>query len=112
MVTDFDIYLAFVSWGVSGKRRPVLVFAKHDDGTSYVYPITTKYANKSVFIRQFYYRINDWISAGLDKPSFIDTIRWLDYPEDALKESVRIGRLTCDDRSAFIDFVEETPTTE
>jgi hypothetical protein len=35
--------------------------------------VTTRYASKSAFIRQFYCSILDWADAGLDQPSWINT---------------------------------------
>ena len=54
------------------KRRPVYVLGSDGQAVTFL-AITSQYANKSAFIRQFYCPITDWAEANLDRPSWINT---------------------------------------
>ena len=68
----YDIYIAFVSWGSEGKRRPILILDE-TAGNVKAFNITTQYDGKSDAIRAKYFTITEWKEAGLDRPSYIDT---------------------------------------
>jgi len=102
----FDIYITYVSWGDSGKNRPVLVF-ELKEGIAYVFNITTQYENKSEFIRSNYFKINDWSQAGLNKQSYIDTNMANEIPVSAFDNKTEIGRLSENDVIRLIEFVSE-----
>lgn len=70
-----DIYVGFVD-KKGGKYRPVLIIKLTED-TAWLLKITSKYLNKSEFIRKYYYPIFDWKEYGLDKASFVDTKSFL-----------------------------------
>ena len=53
----FDIFIAYVSWGSGGKKRPVLILAQMAGGIT-VFNITTQYDDKSDAIRSKYF--TDW----------------------------------------------------
>jgi len=101
----FEIYIAFVSWGTDGKRRPVLVLSEFENQAS-VFQITTQYQNKSAIIRSKYILINDWRQAGLDNPSYIDANRIIELPIATIDPN-RIGKLSERDiqnlQAAFCD---------
>ena len=50
MMELYDIYIAFVSWGSEGKRRPILILDVYD-GNVKAFNITTQYESKSEEIR-------------------------------------------------------------
>lgn len=98
-----DVYTAFVSWPGGGKTRPVLIRRINDDEVI-VYKITTKYRQKSFYIRQHYYKIHDLLTAGLDRDSYIDTINLVGLPKSL--EFHRIGQLSTDDIRGLARFIE------
>lgn len=76
-----EIFWAYVNFTnrSDGKRRPVLVIRQTE--TNYVvYRITTKYDNKSDWIKNKYLKISDWKQAGLQRLYWIDTIRPYNLP--------------------------------
>lgn len=102
----FEIYIAFVSWGSGGKRRPVLILDE-SNGAVTVFNITTRYENKSESIRARYYAIADWRQAGLDKQSYIDTNTTVTLPTSAVDRRNPIGRLSPADEQRLIVFVNQ-----
>jgi len=103
-MNTFDIFLTYVSWGDSGKTRPVLVLEQNGAVVS-VLNITTQYENKSEAVRSKYFKINDWKQAGLDRQSYADTNVIRDLPLVALDGKAAIGRLTNADVHRLLDFI-------
>ena len=99
----FEVYIIYVSWGVDGKTRPVLVYTVSGVETS-VFIITSRYDNKSEAIKSRYFRINDWREAGLKRPSFVDIGTKIKLPISAFEQKP-IGGLTDDDKIRFIKFL-------
>lgn len=100
-----DIYTAYVSWPGGGKRRPVLILSC-DDQVVRVFKITSKFHEKSAKIRKYYYPIQKWQDAGLNKQSYIDTI----CQENLLLKDIkflRIGRLQLVDIEGLRNFLKE-----
>ena len=102
----FDIYITYVSWGDSGKKRPVLIIEQQEKIVS-VFNITTQYENKNEIIRSKYFMINDWQQAGLAKQSYVDTNVVRDLPIAALGGKSEIGRLTENDVTRLIEFLSK-----
>jgi hypothetical protein len=100
----FDIYIAFVSWGNGGKRRPVLILEETANSVT-VFNITTRYESKSAEIRIKYFKINDWQQAGLDKQSYVDTNNTVTLPMSAVDRQSHIGKLTAEDDRRLIEFM-------
>ncbi|MCL1836099.1 MAG: type II toxin-antitoxin system PemK/MazF family toxin [Treponema sp.] len=100
----FDIFIAYISWGSEGKKRPVLILEQQPMVIN-VFNITTQYENKSEAIRSKYFKINDWQKAGLDKQSYIDTNVVRDLPPSALDGKTAIGKLTEYDVQKFLEFL-------
>ena len=100
----FDIYVAFVSWGSGGKRRPVLVLEEYAD-SAVVFNITAQYESKSEGIREKYFIINDWQQAGLDRQSYVDTNYTVTLPLTAVDSKKPIGRLSTTDEMRLIEFI-------
>ena len=100
----FDIFIAYVSWGNEGKKRPVLILEKKLT-VVYVFNITTQYESKSDAVRSKYFKINDWQQAGLDKQSYVDTNTVRDLPPEALEGNPSIGTLTKADVQKLLEFL-------
>jgi len=103
-MNPFEIFITSISWETGSKNRPVLVILLNDESI-FVYPITTQYENKSEAIRSQYFRINDWIQAGLDKQSYIDTGTLLILPLAVIKNKNPIGKLTIADKQKLLEFL-------
>jgi hypothetical protein len=111
----FELFIAYISWrsstsqGSGGKNRPVLVLLLSEDTIS-VYPITTQYENKSEAIKARYFKIDDWLQAGLDRQSYIDTGIFLSLPISVIKNKKPIGKLTISDKQRLLVFLTKSRT--
>ena len=103
----FDIFIAYVAWGSSGKLRPVLVIERQDTFLS-VFNITTRYEGKSTAILSKYFKINDWQQVGLHQESYIDTNSTATLPHSAIEN--RLGTLTEYDAQQLIKFLTNIGT--
>lgn len=101
----FDIYVAYVSWGNDGKKRPVLIL-EHQSNIVTVFNITTRYEDKSEAIRSNYFKINDWAQAGLNKQSYVDTNITVNIPLSSVDIQNPIGKLTDTDVRRLLEFME------
>ena len=100
----FGIYIAFISWGSDGKRRPVLVISQADAFVS-VFRITSQYESKSQAVQAQYFPISEWREAGLEKASYIDTGELLELPVTAVSEQQSIGYLSTLDKENLLEFL-------
>ena len=100
----FDLFIAHIAWGSSGKLRPVLIIGQQEEIMS-VFNITTQYEGKSEVVRSKYFLITDWKQAGLDKPSYVDTNTVRDLPKAAWDGKTAIGKLTESDTQGLIEFL-------
>ena len=100
----FDIFITCISWTSGSKNRPVLI-VQINGNTISAYPITTQYENKSKTIQALYFKINDWLEAGLDKQSYIDTGTLLEFPLTAISNKQPIGKLTTADMQRLLVFL-------
>jgi len=103
---SFDIFIMYISWGKDGKRRPVLVYAQ-DSVKVAVYLITTKYDGKSEAIKANYFKITDWVHAGLNKVSYVDTGTLVKLPKSSIAGKAPIGRLSASDIKNFLNFLHK-----
>ena len=70
------------------------------------YRITSKFESKSEAIRSQYLEIIDWYRAGLNRPSYIDTVQV--YELDVNQVAIRlVGKLSNRDRDRLIDSLKE-----
>ena len=99
----FEVYIAYVSWGDEGKRRPVLILYEQEKEVS-VFRITTQYQSKSAAVQSKYLMINDWHQAGLDKPSYIDTSKIIDLPIKSV-DAFPTGKLSAEDKQRLLDYL-------
>jgi hypothetical protein len=100
-----DIFIAYVQWNGGGKVRPILVVKTEKDSV-YAYRITTRYENKSPAVQSNYYEIAEWQSAGLDKPSYIDTSDIIRVSARSVSKKPPIGELSLLDSLGLIRFLE------
>jgi len=100
----YDIYIAYISWGEDGKRRPVLILEQGIHGTT-VFNITTRYEGKSEAVRNKYFKINDWQQAGLKSESYIDTNGTVTLPRSSVENL--LGTLTESDVLRLLKFVAQ-----
>jgi hypothetical protein len=101
----FDLFIAYVSWGSEGKKRPVLIFEQAEN-TVTVFNITTQYENKSESVRRKFFKIDDWAQAGLNKQSYVDTNRTITLPLSSVDADNPIGTLTEHDIDRLIEFTD------
>ena len=97
-------YVRFVE-DDDGKRRPMFIIGETEDKLRF-FDITTKYANKSEYMKSCYFEIIDYQSTGLRKHSWIDTFR----AYSLLKSSCHIryiGNLSNNDTARLRAFLEK-----
>ena len=102
VVEIFDIYIAYVSWGDDGKKRPVLVLERGISSVT-TFAITTQHEEKSESIRSRFFKILEWQKAGLNHESFIDTNNTVTLPHSSIAQP--IGKLSEFDIQRFLDFI-------
>ncbi|MDR1606562.1 MAG: hypothetical protein LBS41_05565 [Streptococcaceae bacterium] len=105
---EFDIIIAKVPFGDSEdyKWRPVFILSVAGQAVKFL-RITTKFETKSAYMQSKYFEIIDYIEAGLNRQSWIDTFRA--YPLDDINFKLHVlGRLTKRDFDRFIDFLSGT----
>lgn len=96
-----SLYVSYVETN-GGKSRPVLI-RKVSAQTVEAYKITSKYKNKSDYIKQQYYPIKEWQAAGLRKPSWVDIGNLYRFPKRGLTFK-GIGHLSKRDQNEIADF--------
>ena len=99
----YDIFIAHVTWGSDGKKRPILIL-EQNAGDITVFNITTQYDGKSENIRSKYFKINDWRQAGLAKQSYIDTNNTVTLPVSSVDIHNPVGKLSKSDMQKFVEF--------
>ena len=100
----FELYIAYISWGADGKRRPIL-FLEEDGGYIKAFRITSQYANKSDDIKEKYIKIADWKQAGLSKLSYVDTGEKIRLSAAVISRQSPIGKLTEADKRRLLEFL-------
>ena len=105
-MSPYEIYIAYISWGGGGKRRPVVFLAPVlENGYAEVLRITSQFANKSDTVRAGYLEITDWQQAGLSKISYIDTSYTVEVPIAMISPPKPIGKLTEKDKQALLEIL-------
>ena len=99
-----EVYIAHVSWGDGGKRRPVLVLGCNANSVI-AFNITTQYENKSDSIRSKYFPITEWRQAGLNNESYIDTNNTITLPLSAVEH--QLGVLSDSDSKNLREFLSK-----
>lgn len=96
-----SLYVSFVETN-GGKSRPVLI-RRVSEQTVEAFKITSQYEKKSAYIKQQYYPIQDWQSAGLKKPFWVDLGNIYRFPKAGLNFK-EIGHLSKLDQNKISDF--------
>ena len=105
-MNPFEIFITYISWGIGGKSRPVLVYSQ-DSLKIAVYSITTQYDNKSETIKAKYFKIEDWEQSGLSKLSYVDIGTLFRLPISVIDHKNPIGKLSASDIKRFLEFLDE-----
>mgnify|MGYP006364434097 FL=1 len=105
---EFDIIIAKVPFEDSEdyKWRPVFILSVNGKAIKFL-RITTKYDTKSDYIKNKYFEIIDYIEAGLNRQSWIDTFKAYQLNDENFKIHV-LGRLTENDFERFVAFLSDT----
>lgn len=104
-----DIYRIFVAFvdTQQGKERYTVEVGQIKLGLIVLDSITSKYENKSDFIKRQYYPIKDWQQAGLQKPSYIDIKSSHTYEiSEVIKHGRFTGQLTLRDVQDLAKFIK------
>lgn len=104
-----DIYRIFVAFEGTqqGKERYTVEVGQMKLGLVVLDSITSKYTNKSEFIKKQYYPIKDWQQAGLQKPSYIDIKSSHTYDlNEVIKHGKFTGQLTLRDIQDLAEFIK------
>ena len=99
-----EIYIAYISWGNDGKRRPIL-FMEEDNGYITAFRITSQYAGKSDDVKRKYVEIADWQQSGLNRLSYIDTGEKLRVSPVLISPKEPIGKLSENDKQRLLEFL-------
>ncbi|MCL2816542.1 MAG: hypothetical protein FWD23_18245 [Oscillospiraceae bacterium] len=105
-MNPYEIYIAYISWGVNGKYRPIL-FIEEDGGYAMAFRVTSQYANKSDDIKAQYIEITDWQHAGLSKLSYIDAGEKVKIALALISPNLPIGKLSEADKQRLLEFLEK-----
>ena len=105
-MNPYEVYIAYISWGTDGKRRPILCL-EEDSGYIKAFRITSQYTNKSDEIKKRYIEIVDWKQSGLSKPSYIDAGEKVKIPIALFSLQPPIGRLTKTDKRRLLEFLSK-----
>jgi len=104
-----DIYHIEVAYDqkAGGKQRYTVEVAKKRLGVVLLENITSQYHHKSDFIKAQYYPIQDWLQAGLKKPSWVDIKSGRTYDlNDIMRHGRYIGQLAFHDVQALAQFIK------
>ena len=100
----FELYITYISWERDGKYRPVVVLNTDEEVS--LYPITTRYEQKSETIKKQYYKIEEWSKAGLSRQSYIDTGTLLYLAKSTIEDKKYIGNLSSKDKVRLLEFLQ------
>lgn len=88
---------------VGSKVRPAFVVRFDGELIAY-YKITSQFGEKSEYFRSKYFEIKDWMYAGLNKPSWIDTFK-LRRVEEKYVVINFVGYLSERDEDRLVEFL-------
>ncbi|HGA0633315.1 TPA: hypothetical protein ACGQH9_000052 [Streptococcus agalactiae] len=108
-MNDIEVYSVLVSCinyadGTGSKIRPAVV-VKFNNEVIRTYRLTTKYENKSDYIKSQYLEVIDWAKANLERRSWIDTIQYYDLENKGFNIKI-IGKLSDRDIERLKDFLK------
>lgn len=107
MNSPMEIYLAEIPYEDRNqvKYRPALVVSVGRDDVT-VFKITSKYRSKSERIKKYYYPIQEWQQAGLNRQSYVDTHRTFTLPQRIVFKKPPLGKLTISDTINLFEFIK------
>jgi hypothetical protein len=111
LMNQFDIFFAYVPYSdkEEGKDRPVMLLeltVDNNDGKFAPIYSYKKWFDNDEEVQKVLYEIQDLISAGLVKRSFIDVSRVFDVARTDLTNMVKIGHLSEGDISGLLSKFE------
>ena len=110
LMVDIEIYSVLVTrieYGdKSGSKIRPAVVVKFNDEVIRTFRITSKYENKSDYIKSQYLEIIDWFKAGLRRPSWIDMVQLYDIDNDGFNIKV-IGKLSDRDINRLKEYIRD-----
>src|SRR5690625_2050902 len=104
-----DIYHIEVAYDqkAGGKQRYTVEVAKKRLGVVLLENITSQYQRKSDFIKTQYYPIQDWLQAGLKKPSYVDIKSSRTYDlNEIIQRGSHTGQLSLHDVQELARFIK------
>ncbi len=109
-MNDIKVYSILVSRidyadGTGSKIRPAVV-VKFNNEVIRTYRLTTKYENKSDYIKSQYLEVIDWAKANFKRRSWIDTIQYYVVEDKGFNIKI-IGKLSDRDIERLKDFLRE-----
>lgn len=109
-MNDIEVYSVLVSSidytdGSGSKIRPAVV-VKFNNEIIRTYRLTTKYENKSDYIKSQYLEVIDWAKSNLKRRSWIDTIQYYDVEDKGFNIKI-IGKLSVRDIERLKDYLRE-----
>jgi len=108
-VATGDIYRIYVAFGQKpgGKVRYTVEVGRKSLGVLVLNAITSQYRHKSDFIKTQYYPIQDWLQAGLDKPSYVDIKSSRTYDlNEIIQRGSHTGQLSLHDVQELARFIK------
>lgn len=96
-----EIYLAEIPYEDRNqvKYRPALVVSVGEEDVT-VFKITSKQ------IKKYYYPIQEWNQAGLNRQSYVDIHRTFTLPQKVVFKRPPLGKLTLDDTVNLFEFIK------
>ena len=107
MSSPMEIYLAEIPYEDRNqiKYRPALVVSVGEEDVT-VFKVISKYQTKSKQIKKYYYSIQEWSQAGLNRQSYVDTHRTFTLPQRIVFKRPPLGKLTLDDTVNLFEFIK------
>lgn len=104
-----DVYRIYVAFEqkAGGKLRYTVEVGRESLGVVLLDSITSQYHHKSDFIKTQYYSIQDWLQAGLKKPSYVDIKSSRTYDlTDIMQHGRYTGQLSLRDVQDLAKFIQ------
>lgn len=108
-----DIYRIYVAFEqkAGGKERFSVEVGRENLAVVILDSITSQYHHKSGFIKAQYYPIQDWLQAGLKKPSYVDIKSSRSYDlTDIMQHGHYTGQLSMRDVQSLAKFIKSYRT--
>lgn len=102
-----EIYLAEIPYEDRNqvKYRPALIVSVGEEDVT-VFKVTSKYQAKSKQMKKYYYPIQKWNQAGLNRQSYVDTHRTFTLPQRIVFKRPPLGKLMLDDTVNLFELIK------